>query len=219
MMDADSDRRLKADKPEFGEARMLVHVPIIHSQADMGSYREQVRHAYIRQKGVRAWEDSRRAIDRFWEVMEKRILSLDLDYARLRIYQDALPVCGREADIIRDLAQTGAANYTILQILMERGATVEGTESLELLLRERDLLSANGNSPGAPANRRDRQAVAEAAADLLRARDRFISARIDETLKPRDIGMLFIGALHHVTDLLPGTIKVMSLEDFETRLS
>lgn len=184
----------------------------------MGSYQEQVRHAYIQQAGEKAWRDSRRAIAAFWDALEEKILSLDLDWSRLRIYQDALPVCGHEANIVHDLAGTGAANYRILQVLTERGAILEGTENPQLLLREKDLLNAGTGRADSSGGRADGKARDEATTDLLRARDRFIADRIDETLKPGEVGMLFIGALHHVTSLLPGTIKVMGLEEFGASL-
>lgn len=219
MTEPASDRRSDADETRQGKPRVLIHIPIVHSQADMGSYDEQVRNAYIQQRGARAWQDSRRAIALFWKALETKILSLDLDYARIRIYQDALPVCGCEADIVRDLAKTGAANYRILLKLMERGAVLEGTESPELLLREKDLLNAGESGSDSPRNAENREALHERAAELLRARDRFIADRIDETLAPGEIGVLFIGALHHVTDLLSESIKVVSLKEFETGLS
>lgn len=202
MPDAAGDRRLRSGA---ATTRTLVHIPIVHGLAEMGSYREELRRAYIRQVGEQAWQDSQRAIAAFWQALEDKLLSLDLDWPRLRLYQDALPVCGHEAEIVRDLAATGVANYRILMVLMQRGAVLEGTESAELLLRERALLTAGG---GGAAER------GEEAAALLRTRDRFIAGRIDATLLRGETGLLFIGALHHVTGLLPDTIQVMELEDF-----
>lgn len=190
--------------------RVLVHIPIVHSQVDMGSYGSEVRHAYIQEKGVAAWEDSRRAIEEFWQALEQLILSLDLDYSRVRIYQDALPVCGRETDIVRDLAKAGGANYRIVLELMQRGSVLEGTESLEFLLREYDLLKSGKDGRDPSAEQEHREDDHETAAELLQARDRFIADRIDATLKPGEVGLLFIGALHHVVELLPETIEVMA---------
>ena len=202
MPEAAGDRQSQSGETAH---RTLVHIPIVHGLAEMGSYQEELRHAYIRQVGEQAWQDSQRAIAAFWQALEDRLLSLDLDWSRLRLYQDALPVCGHEAEIVRDLAATGAANYRILMALMQRGARLEGTESAELLLRERELLMAGAND--AP----DR---GEEAAALLHARDRFIAERIDATLQPGETGLLFIGALHHVAKRLPETIRVMELEAF-----
>lgn len=199
--------------------RILAHIPIIHSQADMGSYGSEVRRAYIQEKGAAAWKESRQAIDEFWQALEQTILSLDLDYNRVRIYQDALPVCGREADIVRDLAKAGGANYRIVLELMRRGAVLEGTESLELLLREYELLKSGKDGSDPSAEQETGEDGNETAAELLQARDRFIADRIDATLKPGEIGLLFIGALHHVVELLPETVEVMAPEDLAASLS
>lgn len=209
----------KRDKTPVREAsnsgkRVLVHIPIVHSQADMGSYGSEIRRTYIAERGAKAWTDSRQAIDAFWQGLEQAILSREFDYSRVRIYQDALPVCGREADIIRDLAKTGGANYRIVLELMRRGATLEGTESLELLLHEYDLLKSNKDDTEPPVARQNH----ELAAELLQARDRFIAERIDRTLKPGEFGLMFIGALHRVTELLPETIEVATPEDWSTGL-
>lgn len=78
---------------------------------------------------------------------------------------------------------------------MQGGATLIGTESLTLLLDEFKLLQ----SP----SRTEAQAAA-----LLEARDKFIAKQIDATLSDGEIGILFIGALHQVAQVLPKRIEV-----------
>ncbi len=187
--------------------RQLVHVPIVHSQADMGSSSDALRQAYIDEKGAEAWEQSRRAIAGFWRALESRIGSLDLDYSRVRLYQDGLPVCGYERNIVEDLAESGGVNYRILLRLIARGAVLEGTEDPDLLLKEYQLLKAG--MVGATAGR---HASVQGAEKLLEARDRFIARRIDQTLQAGETGMLFLGALHRATEMLPQTIGVKSLD-------
>lgn len=205
MREAARDRRLTDRAPQEYGPRILVVIPIVHGEADMGSFREELRRAYVEKASERAWQDSRRAIGAFWEALEARLLGLDIDWSRLRLYQDALPVCGYEREIVHDLAATGAANHRILLALMARGAVLEGTESAQLLLQERDLLARGSGEMSGDRNE---------AARLLRERDRFIAGRIDATLKPGETGLLFMGALHHVTALLPSTICVMDLQEF-----
>ena len=187
--------------------RLLVHVPIVHSQADMGSSSDALRQAYIDEKGAEAWEQSRRAIAGFWRALESRIGSLDLDYSRVRLYQDGLPVCGYERNIVEDLAESGGVNYRILLRLIARGAALEGTEDPDLLLKEYQLLKAGmvGSTAG-------RHGSVQGAEKLLEARDRFIARRIDQTLQAGETGMLFLGALHRATEMLPETIAVKSLD-------
>ena len=211
------DARSVGGQPDIGTRRVLVHIPIAHSQVDMGSYGERVRRAYVEQKGADAWRESRLAIDAFWDALENAILALDIDFGRVRLYQDTLPVCGREADIVGDLAATGAANYRILFELMGRGAALEGTENPELLLREYERLKADQTETGPSASQETGAERHDGTTELVRARDRFIADRIDRTLRPGEIGLLFIGALHDVAEFLPGTINIMSLEEFRVR--
>lgn len=209
----DDDRLTAPDRDP--QPRLLIHVPVVHAQVDMGSSAEGLRKIYIERKGLAAWEESRRATERFWKALEEKITSLDLDFGRVRLYQDGLPVCGHEIQVVRELASKGSPNYRILAALMDRGATLEGTEDSELLLKEYRLLEAGVGSPPAPAAGISSQAAnASASANILEARDRYIAARIDQTLRPGEIGILFLGALHRVVELLPETIKVMALDEF-----
>ncbi len=191
--------------------RLLIHIPIVHSQADMGSSSKDVERAYIDQKGHQAWQESRRAIAEFWQNLEQVVLSLDIDFSRVRLYQDGLPVCGHEAEIVRDLAKAGGSNYRILLDLMARGAMLEGTECPELLLKEYELLKASMLKRKDADNEGLSQTSSLTAKELLEERDSFIARRIDETLQPGEIGMLFLGALHNAVDVLPPTIESIML--------
>ena len=97
----------------------------------------------------------------------------------MRIYQDGLPICGREADIVNELANAGSRNHSIIAKLAKGGATIMGTESGELLIEEyqrvKQLLAQSGSGPKA-------DQTIEAGAALLQKRDRFIAERIDQHL-------------------------------------
>jgi len=103
-----------------------------------------------------------------------------------------LPICGKEEQIVRDLAARQSRNHRLLLRLIERGATLLGTESPELLLSEYELAKAIV-SPDA-----DRKALEPVAADLLAKRDAFIAQRINQTLREGEFGILFVGLLHNV---------------------
>jgi hypothetical protein len=193
--------------------RRLIHVPIVHSQADMGPLQDRVRQAYIAKGGEAAWKASRAAVADFWNAIETVMDLLALDYTKLRLYQDGLPVCGLEEKIVRDLAQQGGANYRILLKLEQRGATIEGTEDPDLLRKEYGLIMASLPASGST-EETDKTASAAVFGDLLDRRDRFIAQRIDKTLQAGETGILFLGALHHATELLPNTIRIMSLSEF-----
>ncbi|AGI68573.1 hypothetical protein OAN307_c30290 [Octadecabacter antarcticus 307] len=194
------------------QLRTLIHIPIVHSAEDMGSASDVLRQTYIRQKGLEAWEKSRFLIKQFWADIDAAVLALDVNFSQMRIYQDGLPVCGFEAKIVRDLAesQTSGKNYQIVAKLMDLGARLEGTEDLELLLKERELITSGNASPESCTN----LASALVKSNLLDKRDYFIASRIDTTLQSEEVGILFLGALHDATAKLPATIKVVSLEKF-----
>ncbi len=195
--------------------RRLIHVPIVHSQADLGPIQERVRQAYIEKGGEEAWKASREAVTEFWNAMEIAIDRIPFDYTKVRLYQDGLPVCGLEEKIVRDLAQQGGVNYRILLKLAGRGAKIEGTEDPDLLRREYKLIMAGLHADaGSLSADTDKDGNAEVLRDLLDRRDRFVAQRIDQTLQAGETGILFLGALHRATAMLPDTIQVTSLSEF-----
>ncbi|MGC9953320.1 MAG: hypothetical protein ABSD21_03475 [Rhizomicrobium sp.] len=189
-------------------------MPIVHSQADMGPIQDRVRQAYIEKGGEQAWKASREAVAEFWNAIENAMDRIRLDYTKLRLYQDGLPVCGLEEKIVRDLAQQGGANYRILLKLTGRGAKLEGTEDPDLLRKEYELIMAGVHADaGSLGANTDKDGIAEVFRDLLDRRDHFIAQRIDRTLQAGETGILFLGALHRATAMLPDTIQVMSLSE------
>jgi len=151
--------------------RQLLHIPIVHGHAEMGSAGNTVRRAYVDRAGENAWEKSRLAIADFWDAIETAMDSLRLDYRKARLYQDGMPACGLEEKIARDLAMQGVPNYRILLKLMERGATLEGTEDPDLLRTEYELIMST--VAGATDAGRSQGVRAARLRDLLDQRDRF----------------------------------------------
>lgn len=195
--------------------KRLIHVPIVHSQADLGPIQERVRRAYVEKGGEEAWRASREAVAQFWSAIEEVTDRLPFDYTKLRLYQDGLPVCGQEERIVRDLAQQGGANYRILLKLAERGAKIEGTEDPDLLRKEYELImGGSAAGAGGGTGQSDNAESAEVFRDLLDRRDHFIALRIEKTLRDGETGILFLGALHRAAVMLPHTIEVTSLSEF-----
>jgi len=192
--------------------RELIWVPILHTQADMGSVSESFRSLYSQRLGEREWERHVEVVADMWRGIQDKIEQLDLDYGRLRLYQDGLPNCGRECEIVRDLAEAGSQNHQLLIDLMERGAALTGTESLDLLLEEYRIVQetlgalASGDSDSLGEVHRNRREA------LLRERDRYIARRIDETLHQGETGLIFLGLLHSLQDDLPQYIHLVSLD-------
>ena len=54
--------------------------------------------------------------------------------------------------------------------------------------------------------------TATALKNYIAERDAFIARRIDETLKEGETGILFLGMLHKVTEILPSDITVENLK-------
>jgi hypothetical protein len=179
--------------------RRLIYVPIIHTEADMGSLKELLKQKYIEQVGEKAWEEHKKTVEETWQDIEKGLEALGLPYSRVKLYQDGLPCCGREPELVKELAAEGNPNYQLLLKLMEKGAEVVGTEDPALLLEEyRSLLH--------PPQAERKSALGGQV--RLKKRDTFIAQRIHHSLKEGEIGILFLGLLHRVDKELPSDIQV-----------
>lgn len=180
--------------------RSLFYFPIVHTQADLGGLGDQVRRLKVRRLGTSGWERTVKEIDQWWTRIEEAIARLPLCYERVRVYQDGLPDCGREPEIVAELAEAGSRNHRLLRSLQQKGAALMGTESPELLLEEYQLTTA------ALAAGRARKAVRDS---VLERRDRYIAGRINSTLLREETGILFLGLLHTVAPLLAPDIRVV----------
>ena len=187
--------------------RTLIVIPIIHTEQDMGSLLEQVKQEYVTRYGHEKWTEHLKSIDEVWSGIRRMIAALELPYASVRLYQDGLPLCGKEADIVKEVAARGSKNHQLLAELMEQGARLMGTEDPHLLLQEYQFLQgALGGGKQGHENQREDQSRR-----LLSGRDRFIAGRINATLSAGEIGLLFVGMAHSVEPLLDADILVRHL--------
>ncbi len=191
-----------------GYSRTLIYFPIVHTQADMGALKESVARATLEKVGRAGLARKTAAIDKIWTEIEAAIDALALSFDRVRLYQDGLPVCGREAEIVTELAQAGSRNHQLLLRLMAQGAVLMGTESGDLLVQEYQLArqSLTTRPPRAAGVAASRRALSEA---LLQRRDQFMAQRINDTLKDGETGILFLGMLHSVEQYLQPDVKVI----------
>jgi YesN/AraC family two-component response regulator len=208
---ADNLSLKKRDQSRHGTMRGLIYVPIVHTAADMGSLLPGVRDEYVERHGRGKWERHNTAIQRFWLGLRRRIVSLDLDCERTYLYQDGLPDCDRALDIVKDLARQGVPNHRLLLWLIERGATLIGTEETQLLTEEYELMRGiyKASSPEQQQNAREK--YRSRAPELLARRDEYIRRKIDNSLPPGATGLLFIGLQHHVDVGLAKDISVSYL--------
>ena len=187
--------------------RRLLIVPVLHSEVEMGSMAPTIRRVSLERFGRRRHQRNVNAIARGWAAIRTAVVAWKLPWNRVRLYQDGLPGCGREADIVRTLAMAGSVNHQLLLELMDKGATLTGTESAELVMKEyqqlRQRLAAIPQDAPAIQTRH-----AARAGLLLGRRDRYIAKRINATLRAGEIGILFIGLLHAVEPHLAGDVLV-----------
>lgn len=175
--------------------RRLIYVPVVHTEIDMGSLGQQLRQEYIRRYGQQKWEEHKNTVDAMWRGIENKLEELGLDYPRVKLYQDGLPCCEKELELVKDIARSGSLNHQLILRLVEKGARVMGTEDPSLLLEEyRSILSGS----------KDNVNVHE----RLNKRDAFIAQRIQDTLAEGETGILFMGLIHRVDEKLPKDIQI-----------
>jgi hypothetical protein len=148
-----------------------------------------------------------RSTDELWSEIRRIIAELALPYTSVRLYQDALPLCEKEQDIVREIAARGSKNHQLLLDLMEQGARLVGTEDPHWLLQEYQSLqyALDGSRQGSERQHEDERRR------LLSRRDRFIGERINTTLSPGEIGLFFAGLAHAVEPFLDADILVRRL--------
>lgn len=176
--------------------RALIYFPIIHSSQDLGSLSKAARELRSDAQEKKYFD----AVKQFWEIVATTIEGLELDYSGLKLYQDGLPVCGKEKEIVAEVAELGSENHRLLQTLNKKGAVLMGTESPELLVKERELMM----QMLIPTELKETSL--ESAQVLLNQRDEYIAQRINQTLQDNEMGILFLGLMHNIEAKLPEDI-------------
>ncbi len=200
--------------------RHVVLVPLVHDEADLGSAGPALLAETIRIAGPGRWAEHTEALTCYWAEVSTFLHSLDP--ARLKLFQDGLPVGGSLGrSVVEEAARRGSRNYRLLLDLIDRGAELCRTEDTDLLRQEYDAISqAAGTHDGSRtlaegAAAEGSAADADGRARLLRERDEFIAQTIDASLQDGEIGVLFLGAEHQATARLAPDILVHALKDPE----
>jgi hypothetical protein len=177
----------------------------------MGSMAEGLASAIIDRFGRRHWDEYLALLDGFWQAIRAELEGLGLDYQQVDLYQDGLPVCGKELELVKKAAAAGSENHQLLLELVARGANLIGTEDPKLLLDEyRDVKTALEDRPQ-PAGSPEQTSETSRHGQTLSKRDAYIGRRIDESLRPGRTGILFLGMMHNVEPFLPADIVVTRL--------
>ena len=197
--------------------RKLIYVPIIHMSADMGSIAKQVEEKGIASFGEEFWKGHRETISGFWDV-----ISDYFDYIgacnrkKMKIYQDGM-IAEREVGkkIIEEGIKSGSKNYELVLRLVNRGAVLVKTEEFKLVKEELDRLLAITKAKSTSKKLFAFIKYKIIKNKLLKKRDKFISKRIDKTLKDDEVGILFLGAYHNIKNKLSADIQIIELKDRE----
>ncbi len=179
--------------------RALILFPIIHNPADLGSLGKAAESLRNEDQTLQYLD----AVEHFWSMIVTVIDGMNLNFQQLKLYQDSLPVCNAIDRIVSEVSTSGSKNYALLETLQKKGATLMGTESLDLLLQEKSLMTNLLQSA-------DRsQESAEKAQALLNQRDSFIGQRINESLADDEMAILFLGLMHNIKPHLSSDIVVI----------
>lgn len=194
--------------------RALIHVPVLHTEVDLGETGARLRQKQEAAGAGRDPERARLVTEALWRGVRERVLALDLPWENVLVYQDGLPCSGHELPIVEELAAKGSPNHALLLELVGRGAKLLGTEDPALLVRELELarrLVLAWDRQTEDERRSALEALRTEAAATLAARDAFIARRIAQTLDEGSTGILFLGVLHRVEKLLPSDIATSTI--------
>jgi hypothetical protein len=169
---------------------------------------DEIRRRFQEVFGADEWIRRFASVEAMWDGLHHKLGALALPWSRTRLFQDGLPVCGHERKIVEELATKGSHNHKILLALIEKGATLMGTERAELLVKEYRRIQrlVQVSREGAPDGLLEE--LRREGDQSLRDRDAFIAERIDTSLEEGETGILFLGLLHRVDELLEGRFEV-----------
>jgi hypothetical protein len=191
--------------------RSLLYVPIIHTEADLGSIGEEVARRGVREYGEALWKSYEETVLSFWDAVADYFDSIEA--AGLRIYQDGMVAQGELGlTIVNEAVKTGSRNYQIIAELIRKGAILEKTEDLALVKEERDWILRITQAKNRAQKFDAALKYKHAKNTLLEKRDKFIATQINGSLLQGERGVLFIGAYHNVRKWLHKDVHVEELK-------
>ena len=175
---------------QYRGRRKLILVPLVYGPAPPGDAPDD------------AAAEGAAALQTYWEQAQTQVAALENALGGIRrIYHESIAAAGDEG--MAQLAGGDRRSYNLVSAKLESGATLEATESLELLLETLDwqrCLMLPMTSPAVAAR------LQEWFADANRRRYRHIADRINETLDADGVGLLLIGEGHQTQ--FPADIEV-----------
>lgn len=167
------------------EGRKLVIVPRMYTEEEL-----------ILATGKSIPERVKDEIKGFWANLEEQLSRLGrID----KVYRDMITAEGEEG--VRQLSAMDPCNYGVVKPLLEGGAKLMATED-PLLVKEAEAW-VGAMAWGSPS-------ALELFRDNLKDRNRYIAERINETLRPGEVGLLFMEPSRELQ--LPEGLEVVRIE-------
>ena len=194
--------------------RRLIYVPIIHTDADMGSLASALEQGTAALCGEERWERHKVTASYFWQRVSDYLGTLDAK--NLKVYQDGFVSDGDLGKkIIGEGVKRGSKNYEIILNLLNRGAEIVSTEDMALLQEEYRLINQIIKAETLSQRRLAYKEYESRKNQLTMERDSFIAGTINKTLEDSEVGLLFMGAYHDVVPHLAKDIVVEPLKERE----
>ena len=195
--------------------RRLIYIPIIHTDADMGSLASALEQSTAAVCGKERWERHKATATIFWQMVSDYLETLDAK--NLKVYQDGFVSDGDLGKkIIEEAVRKGSKNYEIILNLLNRGAEIVSTEDMALLREEYGHISRIIKAKTLSLKMLAYKEYESRKGQLAIERDTFIAMTINETLGRGEVGLLFMGAYHNVISHLAKGIVVEQLKERET---
>jgi len=168
----------KIEKPpveEFKRGRKLYFVPVIYcARESPDEYLEK--------------------ISKYWNQVENQMSDLELKLGKVdRIFHELIPVGGEDG--IKAIKELNDKSYQIINNRLGKGAQLEAIEQNELLTEFMDWSKCLAIGLQ---NQKVFAKIYEFYTEASKKRNEHIAKQIDETLKPDEIGVLFMRGGHRV---------------------
>lgn len=194
--------------------RKLIYVPVVHTEADMGSLAKKLYQTKLSGSAEKRRRQHAQTVIDYWDSIETFFNGLSIPGNGLKIYQDGMFADGNMAlAILKEGVKSGSRNSIIVQKLIDRGATLIKTEDYKLVKAEYDQIQLIVKAPNRFWQYFHLMKYKMLKPSMLKKRDCFIAATIDETLQTDQLGILFIGAYHNIAKRLPADIEISALKD------
>lgn len=194
--------------------RKLIYIPVIHSGTDMGTIADDISRKGIAELGDETWQSHIRTVDKYWDVIALFCEELKIEINGMNIYQDGMVTDGEIAmKIIEDSVKMGSRNYEIVSNLIARGARIVRTEDYNFVKKELELYKSILATDSLLKKLIKILLIKAKRYFLMKKRDAFIAASINQTLNAGATGLIFLGAYHHILDKLPDDIEIIQIKE------